>query len=162
MLRIPHCLDNRLTDGDKVAPRSTPQIHLFLLLILNAVSDVSEQHVASIIQHRINQERKPQSRYILEKEIFITTSTKTSHPSNYSLHYKGSEFLTPVVKMMSVFCRITQRSQLEVNWRFGRTCRLHLHGRRLSESINRNKEGSKQFRFLFASCTFLARLISPL
>jgi hypothetical protein len=34
MLRIPHCLNNRLTDGDKVVsrkhrPRSTPQKHLF-------------------------------------------------------------------------------------------------------------------------------------
>jgi hypothetical protein len=34
MLRISHCLDNRLTDGDKVdspthQPRSTPQKHYF-------------------------------------------------------------------------------------------------------------------------------------
>jgi hypothetical protein len=34
MLRIPHCLDNRLTDGGKVVspmywPRSTPQKHCF-------------------------------------------------------------------------------------------------------------------------------------
>jgi hypothetical protein len=34
MLRIPHCLDNRLTDGGKVVspkprPRSTPQKHYF-------------------------------------------------------------------------------------------------------------------------------------
>jgi hypothetical protein len=34
MLRIPHCLDNRLTDGSKVVspthpPRSTPQEHYF-------------------------------------------------------------------------------------------------------------------------------------
>jgi hypothetical protein len=38
MLRIPHCLNNRLTDGGEVVsftgrPRFTPQIHYFLLLI---------------------------------------------------------------------------------------------------------------------------------
>jgi hypothetical protein len=43
ILRIPHCLDNRLTDGGKVVspthrPRSTLQKHLFLLLVLISVT----------------------------------------------------------------------------------------------------------------------------
>jgi hypothetical protein len=42
MLTIPHYLDNRLTDGDKVVssthrPRSTPQIHYFSVLVLISV-----------------------------------------------------------------------------------------------------------------------------
>jgi hypothetical protein len=42
MLRIPHCLDNWLADGGKVVnpthrPRSTPQKHYFLLLVLTSV-----------------------------------------------------------------------------------------------------------------------------
>jgi hypothetical protein len=37
MLRIPHCLDNRLTDGDKVVsptdrPRSAPQKHYYFCI----------------------------------------------------------------------------------------------------------------------------------
>jgi hypothetical protein len=43
MLRIQHCLDNRLTDGDKfdsltLRPRSAPQNHYFYLLVLIYVS----------------------------------------------------------------------------------------------------------------------------
>jgi hypothetical protein len=43
ILRIQHCLDNRLTDGSKVVnpahrPRSTPQKHYFLLLVLISIS----------------------------------------------------------------------------------------------------------------------------
>jgi hypothetical protein len=43
MLRILHCVDDRLTDGGKVVsptyrPLSTPQKHYFLLLVL--VSDI--------------------------------------------------------------------------------------------------------------------------
>jgi hypothetical protein len=42
MLRIPHCLDNRLTDGGKNVSlthrlRSTPQKHYVLLLVLISV-----------------------------------------------------------------------------------------------------------------------------
>jgi hypothetical protein len=42
MLRILHCLDNRLTDGDEVVnlarrQRSAPQKHFFLLLVLISV-----------------------------------------------------------------------------------------------------------------------------
>jgi hypothetical protein len=44
MLRIPHCLDNRLKDGDEVVTlkrrlRSTPQKHFYLPLILISARD---------------------------------------------------------------------------------------------------------------------------
>jgi hypothetical protein len=47
MLRMPPCLDNRLTDGGKVVspthrPRSTPQILLFILLVLITVKELSK------------------------------------------------------------------------------------------------------------------------
>jgi hypothetical protein len=38
----------------------------------------------------------------------------------------GSEVLTPVVMKSSIIWDITPCSPLKVDWRFGRTCRLHL------------------------------------
>jgi hypothetical protein len=44
----------------------------------------------------------------------------------------------------SVFWNITLCSLLEVNWRFGETCRLHLQGRRNSQARNKREAGNKQ------------------
>jgi hypothetical protein len=48
MLRIQHCLDNRLTDSGKVVspthrPQFTSQKHYFLLLVLVSVKRLSER-----------------------------------------------------------------------------------------------------------------------
>jgi hypothetical protein len=44
-----------------------------------------------------------------------------------------------MVMMRSVFWDITPCSPLKVNRRFGGTCRLHLHGLRISQAINQHK-----------------------
>jgi hypothetical protein len=57
----------------------------------------------------------------------------------------GLEVLTAVVMETSIFWDITPCSPLNVNRRFGRTYRLHLQGRRISEATNQRKA-------LLASC----------
>jgi hypothetical protein len=49
-------------------------------------------------------------------------------------HCVGFEVLTAVVKNSSTFLEITSCNPLKVNRRFGRTCRLHLQGRRISRA----------------------------
>jgi hypothetical protein len=49
-------------------------------------------------------------------------------------HLVGFEVLTPMVMKSSIFFDITPCSQLKVNRRFGRTCRPHLQGRRMSQA----------------------------
>jgi hypothetical protein len=51
-------------------------------------------------------------------------------------NFVGFEALTAVVMNTSIFCIIMSFSRLKVNRRFGRTCRLHLQGRRISQARN--------------------------
>jgi hypothetical protein len=56
MLKIPHCLDNRLTDSGKVAslthrPRSTPQKHDFSLLVLISVISRVNPKILKFMSH---------------------------------------------------------------------------------------------------------------
>jgi hypothetical protein len=44
-------------------------------------------------------------------------------------------------------------SPLKINWRFGRTCHLHLQGRRISEARNQREESSKLVSCLAYSST---------
>jgi hypothetical protein len=48
-----------------------------------------------------------------------------------------------------IFCDKTPCSPLKVNRRFGRTCRLHLQGRRIRQARNQREAGSKQGKNLF-------------
>jgi hypothetical protein len=48
--------------------------------------------------------------------------------------YVGFEVLTAVVMKRTIFWDITPCSPLKVNQRLGRTCRLHLQGRRISKA----------------------------
>jgi hypothetical protein len=59
----------------------------------------------------------------------------------------GFEVLTAVVMKNSVFWDLTLCSPFKVNQHFGRTCRLHLQGRRISQERNQYKADSKQSRF---------------
>jgi hypothetical protein len=43
----------------------------------------------------------------------------------------------------SVFWDVTSCGPLKVNWRFGRTCRLHDQGRRTGQARNQHETGSK-------------------
>jgi hypothetical protein len=52
------------------------------------------------------------------------------------LFYAGFEVLTVVIMKISVFWDITQRSSLKVKQSFEGTCRLHRHGRRISQARN--------------------------
>jgi hypothetical protein len=44
----------------------------------------------------------------------------------------------------SIFRDITPCSPLKVNRRFGGTCRLHLHGRRINQERNKHEAGSEE------------------
>jgi hypothetical protein len=55
--------------------------------------------------------------------------------------YKGSEVLTAVVMKSSIFWDVTPCSLLEVNRRFGGTCRLRLQCRRISQA--KSQRGSR-------------------
>jgi hypothetical protein len=55
----------------------------------------------------------------------------------------GFEVLTTMFMKSSISCDITPYSPLKVNGRYAGTCRLHLQGRRISQTINRRDEGSK-------------------
>jgi hypothetical protein len=48
------------------------------------------------------------------------------------------------VMKSSIFWYITPCSPLKVNRRFGGTCRLHLHGPKISQARNKCEEGRKQ------------------
>jgi hypothetical protein len=52
------------------------------------------------------------------------------------------EVLTAVVMNSLIFWDITPCSPLKVNWCFGRTCRLHLQGRRISQARNHHEAGT--------------------
>jgi hypothetical protein len=54
----------------------------------------------------------------------------------HTIIYVGLEVLTAVAMKSSIFWDITPRSPLKVNNRFGRTCRLHLQDRRISQARN--------------------------
>jgi hypothetical protein len=56
----------------------------------------------------------------------------------------GFEVLTAVVKKSSIFWDITSCSPLKVNRRFGKSCRLHLQGRRIRQARNQREAGSKE------------------
>jgi hypothetical protein len=64
----------------------------------------------------------------------------------------GFGVLTAVVMNSFVFWDIMPCSPLKVDRRFGATCRLHLQGRRLSQTTHQREGGSKQSCLLFASC----------
>jgi hypothetical protein len=55
----------------------------------------------------------------------------------------GLEVLTAVI-MNYILWNITPCSPLNVNRHFGGTCRLHLHGRRISQARDQHEECSKQ------------------
>jgi hypothetical protein len=48
------------------------------------------------------------------------------------VRFVGFEVLTAVVVKNSIFWDIAPYSPLKANWRFGGTCHLRLHGRRIS------------------------------
>jgi hypothetical protein len=54
------------------------------------------------------------------------------------------EVFTAVVKKMYVFWGGTPCSPLKGNWRLGGTRRLHVHGRRMSQTRKHRKTGSEQ------------------
>jgi hypothetical protein len=54
------------------------------------------------------------------------------------------EVLTDVVMNSSVFWDVMPSSWLKVSQRFGVTYRLHLRGRRISQTRNQREAGSKQ------------------
>jgi hypothetical protein len=56
----------------------------------------------------------------------------------------GFEVLTAVVIKSFIFWDITPCSPLKVSRLFGRTYRLHLHGRRISQARIQREAGSKQ------------------
>jgi hypothetical protein len=58
--------------------------------------------------------------------------------------YVGFEVLTAVVMESYIFWDINLCSPLEVNQRFGRTCHLHIQGKRVGQVRNQHKAGSKQ------------------
>jgi hypothetical protein len=51
----------------------------------------------------------------------------------------GFEVLTAMAKKSSISWDIMPCSPLKANRRFGRKCRLHLHGRRISKARNRSE-----------------------
>jgi hypothetical protein len=63
----------------------------------------------------------------------------------------GFEALRAVAMKSSIFYHVTPRSALKVDRRFGGTCDLHLHGRKISQTRNRTEGGSKQ-RLMQVSC----------
>jgi hypothetical protein len=103
MLRIPHCLDNRLRDAGEVVslthrPRSTPQKHFFLLLILISVRGCKPQGLVrseglgkskTFIHHigsrsrglltcsTVRQPRVPRTEHI---KIWLQTLVRRRHP----------------------------------------------------------------------------------
>jgi hypothetical protein len=60
------------------------------------------------------------------------------------LHHLGSEVLTAVVMKNSVYWGIASCSPLKASQCFGRTCRLHLQGRRICQTRNQCDVVSKQ------------------
>jgi hypothetical protein len=61
-----------------------------------------------------------------------------------NLNLVGFEVLTAAVMKIIIFWDITPCSPLKVNWRFGRTFRLLLQGRGISQSRNQREAGGKQ------------------
>jgi hypothetical protein len=55
----------------------------------------------------------------------------------------GFEVLKAVVMEISISWDITPCSPLEVNWRFGGACRLHLPSRRIRRARNKLEGGGK-------------------
>jgi hypothetical protein len=90
-------------------------------------------------------------------------------PSVFSLHYEhpssqwyyhntfcSSSNIIPAIESnmeSSVFWIITLCSSLKVNGRFGGTCHLHLHSRRISHARNQHEAGSRQSSCLAYSST---------
>jgi hypothetical protein len=72
--------------------------------------------------------------------------------SNY--HSAGCEVLTAATKNR-IFLAITLYNHMQVNRRFGGTCRLKFQGRRISQSRNQHEADSKHG----SGCSFLAWLI---
>jgi hypothetical protein len=63
--------------------------------------------------------------------------------------YVGFEVVTAVVMKSSGFSFITPYSPLKIDRRFGVTCRIYLHGGRISQARNQSEAGRKQnFRML--------------
>jgi hypothetical protein len=79
--------------------------------------------------------------------MFMVSSLRISNLPYHGLR-TGFEVLSVVVMKNFVFWDITPCIPLKVNQRFGRTCRLHLHGRRISRNKKQN--------LLTASWWFLA------
>jgi hypothetical protein len=70
-------------------------------------------------------------------------STRTVHTDNTKRpRLGGFESLTTLVTKSSVFWDITPCSPLKINRRFGRTCHLHLQGRRISQARNQHESSA--------------------
>jgi hypothetical protein len=65
---------------------------------------------------------------------------------NKSITYVGIDVLTAVVTKYPILWYITPRSRLNVNRRFGGTCRPHIQGARISQPRHHHEAGSKQCR----------------
>jgi hypothetical protein len=69
--------------------------------------------------------------------------------------FVGSEVLTAMAMMNSVFWDRALCSPLKISLYFRRICSLHLQGRRINQARNRHEEGSKQS---LHACLFLGLL----
>jgi hypothetical protein len=72
------------------------------------------------------------------KKIVLNASKKR-RKRKQSVGFVGFQVLTAVVMKSTMFRNITPCSPLEVNRRFGRTYRLHLQGRRISQARNQRE-----------------------
>jgi hypothetical protein len=75
-------------------------------------------------------------------------------------NYAGFEVLTAVVMKSSIFWDIMQCSSLKVNWRFGRTYRLHLQGRRRIQARNYREESIKWVFWVVTPCSIVSTKVS--
>jgi hypothetical protein len=76
----------------------------------------------------------PGSKLLQNVSSYLPNYTASYPRRHYILIYVGFEVLTAVIKNSFLFWDITPYSPLKVNRRFGRTCWLRLHGRRISRA----------------------------
>jgi hypothetical protein len=113
MLRIPHCLDNRLTDGGKVVspthrPRSTPHKHYFSALILLQGERVFSSQkcpdwLCGPLNFSFNGYREL---FPMGKSDRFVTSTNHHHPLSITKYY------TPSSEPFRLYLHLAQMSRM--------------------------------------------------
>jgi hypothetical protein len=88
----------------------------------------------------------------------IRTRTKEEDINN-NLQYVGFADVGTVTMNSSLFWDMTPCSPVKVNRRFGRTYRLHLEGRRVSQARNQHVAGSQQRATLMVAGYWLVSCI---